>query len=241
MDINIVYKTNKLSPNKQSRGTLVKQPLSSILILRLMLMSKAANTDHNTHGKAYLSFIFVEHTHHKQASSWCMALECRPGRSEPAAPGQALGDPAGSLPHKPVCLSGRQEAGEPLGESWWTTHLRGRERYQNINKKRRVRPVTSGQQLLPWHLLAELSMLDENVKRGQRTVTCSNPQLHSDCGWGGVKRRWKRLIHHMDPHFTWRTWGWTTLHHQPMDKHRQLMYIMYHGNKANTVHVKIPN
>lgn len=52
MNINIVYKTNKLSPNKQSRGILVKQPLSSILILRLMLMSKAANTDHNTHDEA---------------------------------------------------------------------------------------------------------------------------------------------------------------------------------------------
>lgn len=56
-----------------------------------------------------------------------MHLECKLGRSEPAAPGQVLEGPVGSLEHKPVYLEWGWEAGEPQGGSWWRTHLWGEE------------------------------------------------------------------------------------------------------------------
>lgn len=56
-----------------------------------------------------------------------MEPECKPRRSEPAAPVRALGHPAGSPPHKQVCLAGSWEEGEPQGGSWWRNSLQGQQ------------------------------------------------------------------------------------------------------------------
>ncbi len=98
----------------------MRDQLKSAFILCLKLPRlKTIQTNHIKLCQLHsFSSIRVKHTYHTPASSWCTELECKPGRSEPAAPDQALGDLAGSLPHKLVGLAGRGEAGEPQGGSW---------------------------------------------------------------------------------------------------------------------------
>lgn len=53
-------------------------------------------------------------------------------------------------------------------------------------------------------------------KRKQRRLTFCYSQQHSDSGWWRACGR--RLSHHMECHFTRRTRGGATCHHQPMNQ-----------------------
>lgn len=136
---------------------------------------------------------------------------CKPNRSEPTAACWVLTGPAGSARHKPAYSARGSEGGELQGRSWWKIHLR---RYNHFI-------FSSNSQVSLWkmfHLFNKfnifIKMLSEVSKKQHYRRTCCKFQQHGDRRRRGLK--W-RLIHHVEPHFTWSVGGGATSHRHPAD------------------------
>lgn len=164
-----------------------------------------------------LAFCLNKHTHHTQASS---GFECRLCRSEPTAPGQALGVWEGWLPDTLVCPEWGLAAGEPQGESCWKTHLKERKTEKSVQKQRNQIK----------HLQAESFIYIFFLGNIQK-YTCGNSQLHSSRGCWGLKPGGRRR---RETGFFWRACRGTKVCRQPADQHREPVYKP--GDKLRPTH-----
>lgn len=167
-----------------------------------------------------LAFCFVflnKHTHHTQASS---GFECRLCRSEPTAPGQALGVWEGWLPDTLVCPEWGLAAGEPQGESCWKTHLKERKKERNRFRNNVIKWNIYKVKVFTFFFLG-------NIQK----YTCGNSQLHSSHGCWGVKPGGRRR---RETRFFWRACRRTKVCHQPADQHRESVYKP--GDKLRPTH-----